>query len=169
VYLLAASADGDQKATFRIGNNPVDLTIQHWGGYIGQWDNRLWKMVEMPLPPEPATGDTSVAAQRAARIRAYVKEHGPIMLPEYVGLTPGYIKRAPVAWFASHRHTAEGANEPYAYAYLFAYSIDVPANARTLTLPNNDKIRILAVIVADEGGQVRPVQPLYDTLERAER
>jgi len=164
LYLLAASADGDQKATFRIGDKSVDLTIQAWDGYIGQWDNRLWKMVEMPLPPEPAPGDTSAAAQRAARVRAYVKEHGPIMMPEYVGLTPGYIKRAPVAWFASHRHTAEGVNEPYAYAYLFTYAIDVPANARTLTLPDNDKIRVLAVSVAAQAGQVRPAQPLYDTL-----
>ncbi len=89
---------------------------------------------------------------------------------EYTGhLTPGFIKRAPVAWFASHRHTADGANEPYAYSYLFAHSIDVPANARTLKLPDNDKIRILAVTAADEAGQVRPAQPLYDTLERAER
>ena len=41
LYLLAA-ADGDQKATFRIGDTPVELTIQDWGGYIGQWDNRIW-------------------------------------------------------------------------------------------------------------------------------
>ena len=88
---------------------------------------------------------------------------------EYKGLTPGFIKRSPVAWFASHRHTADGANEPYAYSYLFAYFFDVPANAKTLTLPDNDKIRILAVTVADESGQVRPAQALYDTLERAER
>jgi len=91
------------------------------------------------------------------------------MTPEYAGLQPGFIKRPPVAWFASHRHTADGANEPYAYSYLFAYSTDVPANAKTLTLPDNDKIRILAVTVANESGQVRPAQPLYDTLERAER
>ena len=88
---------------------------------------------------------------------------------EYTGLTPGFIKRAPVAWFASHRHTADGANEIYSYSYLFAYVIDVPANAQTLTLPENDKIRILAVTVSDEGAPLRPAQPLYDTLERAAR
>jgi alpha-mannosidase len=164
LHILAASADGDQKATFRIDDKPVDLTIQNWGGYIGQWDNRLWKMVEMLLPPEPSPGDTSVEARRAARIRARVKEHGPIMVPEYVGLTPGYIKRSPVAWFASHRHAADGTNEPYSYSYLFAYSIGLPANAKTLTLPANDKIRILAITVADQPGEVHSVQPLVDTL-----
>jgi len=88
---------------------------------------------------------------------------------EYTGLTPGFVKSAPVAWFASHRHAADGANEPYAYSYLFAYTMDVPANAKTLTLPNNDQVRILAVTAADEGGQVVPAQPLFDTLERAPR
>jgi alpha-mannosidase len=83
---------------------------------------------------------------------------------EYTGLTPGFIKRAPVAWFASHHHTAEGENEPYSYSYLFAYSMDIPANATTLTLPGNDKIRILAITAAEESAEVRPAQPLYDTL-----
>ena len=82
------------------------------------------------------------------------------------GITPGFIKRAPIAWFASHRHTAEGVNEPYSYSYLFVYTIDLPANARTLTLPNNDRIRILAITLANQGGRVHPAQPLYDTLDR---
>jgi alpha-mannosidase len=85
---------------------------------------------------------------------------------EYTGLKPGYIKQAPVAWFASHRHTANGENEPYAYSYLFAYALDVPAGAKTLVLPVNDKIRVLAVSAAWENGRVDPAQPLYDTLER---
>ncbi len=78
-------------------------------------------------------------------------------------ITPGFIKRAPVAWFASHRHGADGANEPYAYSYLFAYTIDLPAGAKALALPNNERIRILAITVANEVGEVRPAQPLYDT------
>ena len=30
VYLLAASAQGDQRATFRVGDQATDLTIQQW-------------------------------------------------------------------------------------------------------------------------------------------
>jgi len=170
LYILAASADGDRKATFRMGSQPVELTVQDWEGYIGQWDNRTWnlKRVEVPVPPEPEPSDKSPGARRARRMRAYVKEHGPIIRtePEYTGLMPGFIKRAPVAWFASHRHSAEGANEAYSYCYLFAYSIEVPPDASALTLPDDDKIRILALTVAAEDDQVRPAQPLYDTLER---
>jgi len=140
LYLLAASADGDQRASFRIGENQTELTIQDWSGHIGQWDDRTWS--------KPPDGDS----------------YG-----DYAGLTPGFIKRAPVAWFASHRHTPEGANEAYAYSYLFVYSIDVPAGAKTVLLPDNDKIRILAMTVADEDGDLRPAQPLYDVLPPQKR
>jgi alpha-mannosidase len=67
-----------------------------------------------------------------------------------------------VAWFASHRHSVAGENEPYAYSYLFAYTIDIPANATALTLPNDEKVLILAVTVAKESEAVRPAQPLVD-------
>jgi alpha-mannosidase len=150
VYVLAASADGDQKATFRVGEKAVDATIQDWGGFIGQWDDRIWQSKEVPVPPR-------AGAPAGTRTDPY---------GEMTGLKPGFIKRAQVAWFASHRHTADGANEPYAYSYLFAYPLDVPAGATTLTLPDNQKIRILAISVAQEGAAAKPAQPLYDTLER---
>lgn len=155
LYLLAASADGDQKATFRVGSKSVDLTIQDWGGFIGQWDIRTWNQREEAMPPRPGARTGAPPRKRTVL--------------EYTGLAPGFIKRAPVAWFASHWHTSDGANEPYSYSYLFAYAIDLPAGARSLTLPANDKIRILAVSVAAGAGEVHPAQPLYDTIDRASR
>jgi len=152
LYLLAASAEGDQKATFGAGENRVDLTIQDWGGFIGQWDTRMWNKKEEILPPRPGSPPGASSRKRTVL--------------EYTGLTPGFIKRAPVAWFASHHHTADGANEPYSYSYLFAYPIDLPSGATMLTLPDNDKIRILAITGAQKSGQLRPAHPLYDTLER---
>ncbi len=152
VHLLAASADRDQTVPFLIGSETVELTIQDWSGFIGQWDDRTWNKKQEQLPPRPGA-----PANAPPRVRAML---------EYTGMKPGFIKRAPVAWFASHRHNTEGANEPYVYSYLFAYAIDIPAGARTLTLPDNDKIRILAVTASDEASEVRPAQPLYDTLER---
>ncbi|MDR3742422.1 MAG: glycoside hydrolase family 38 C-terminal domain-containing protein, partial [Terracidiphilus sp.] len=43
VYILAASTDGDQTASFHLGARPVSLNIQDWSGFIGQWDTRIWK------------------------------------------------------------------------------------------------------------------------------
>jgi alpha-mannosidase len=140
IYLLMAAAHGDQRATFLLGERPIDLLVQDWGGYVGQWNNRMWKS---------ALGNQA---------------RGAIGM-EYAGLIPGYIKRTPVAWFASHRHTAEGENEAYAYSYLFGYALDLPAKAKTVTLPNNSKIRVLSMTVSDEAAQLSPAQPLYDVLE----
>jgi len=162
LYIVAASADGDQTATFRAGDKSFDLLIQSWGGFIGQWDDRQWKTKEVVIPPRtPPPGTPPDIAAQLQRPRTRTDPYG-----EMVGIKPGFIKRASLAWFASHRHTADGANEYYAYSYLFAYVIDLPTAAKTITLPNNDKIRIMAVTVANESGRVHPSQPLYDTLER---
>jgi alpha-mannosidase len=155
VYILAASSDGDQRATFRAGDTPVELTIEDWGGFIGQWDDRVWSRRQEPVPPRPDA--PAPPPGTPPRMRTVM---------EYAGLTPGFIKRAPVAWFASHHHNTDGTNAPYAYSYLFAYAIDLPAGAGTLTLPSNDKVLILAITVANEAPSLWPARPLYDTLER---
>ncbi|HEY6293616.1 MAG TPA: glycoside hydrolase family 38 C-terminal domain-containing protein [Terriglobia bacterium] len=147
VYVLAASADGDQKAAFEIGSTTVDLNIQDWGGFIGQWDDRQWIAKDISIPgPKPRTEHDDYA--------------------EMTGIKPGYIKRANLAWYCDHHHDAKGENVPYAYSYLFAYSLGLPDGAKTIRLPDNDKIRVLAISVADENPEVKPAQPLYDTLSR---
>jgi alpha-mannosidase len=155
LYLLAAAAGGDQTETFRVGDKPVELTIQEWTGKIGQWDDRSWTTRQEPIPSRP--GSPSSMPGAPPRLRTVMEFSGKI--------TPGFIKRDNVAWFASHIHDAGGNFEPYSYSYLFAYPIDLPPNATTLTLPDNPRIRILAITVANESSQIKPAQPLYDTLE----
>src|SRR6185369_7993774 len=162
LYVLAASAGGDQNVTFRAGGESVNFTIQDWSGFVGQWDNREWKETEVKLPPR--TPPAEVPADIAALLQRSLTRRDPY--GQMLGITPGFIKRAPIAWFASHRHTPAGTNEAYAYSYLFAYEIDVPAGAKTLTLPNNDNVRILAITASNEVARVKPAHPLYDTLER---
>ena len=66
---------------------------------------------------------------------------------------------------ASHQHTAKGLNQPYAYSYVFAYAMDLPKGTTSLTLPTNDKVRVLAVSVARTAPDVNPAQPLFDKLK----
>lgn len=173
VYLLAASADGDQKATFKAGDRATTLIIQDWGGFIGQWDTRLWK----PEPDTVTVHGREVALRKDWAVSAnqatwpdlkYIgsPSWAPRYPEDYVSLEPGYIKRAALAWYCNHQHTPEGLNQPYSFSYLFGYSMELPKQATTLTLPENDKIRILAVSVALVEPEAFPAQPLYDTLER---
>ena len=178
VYLLAASADGDQAAVFQAGARPAQFTIENWGGFIGQWDTRLWSVAPNTVPDEDDPShqvslrkDWAVSANHATWNDATYRGSpwwSPRYPEDYIGLAHGYIKPAALAWFASHHHTAAGLNEPYQYSYLFAYSMELPPQARTLTLPKNGNIRILAVSVARENPEVEPAQPLYDTLQRTD-
>ncbi|MFL6438973.1 MAG: alpha-mannosidase [Terriglobales bacterium] len=153
VYLLAAAANGDHKATFKIGDKSLDLNVQDWTGFVGQWDDRIWKATEESSSPRQG------AAPLPNRPRVFVNPYG-----EMVGIRPGFIKRAEIAWFSDHRHDDAARNEAYAYSYLFAYAVDVPEGAKTLTLPRNHNIRILAATAANENAQAWPAQPLYDEL-----
>jgi alpha-mannosidase len=160
IYLLAASEGGDQEAEFRVGSSATKVNVQDWSGFIGQWDTRIWKTEDHR--------DWAISAHHPAWPGDFKARETAVPSPrypdDYAGLREGYVKPADVAWYASHYHTADGLNEPYRYSYLFAYAMDVPANAKTLTLPNNDKVRVLAVSVANENPTVMPAQPLSDTL-----
>ncbi|HEX4664434.1 MAG TPA: glycoside hydrolase family 38 C-terminal domain-containing protein [Terriglobales bacterium] len=153
VYLLAAAANGDHKATFKIGDKSLDLNVQDWTGFVGQWDDRIWKATEESSSPRQG------AAPLPNRPRVFVNPYG-----EMVGIRPGFIKRADIAWFSDHRHDDAARNEAYAYSYLFAYGVDVPEGVKTLTLPRNHNIRILAATAANENAQAWPAQLLYDEL-----
>jgi len=137
LYLLAASTSGDTTGKFTIGTFSATLRIQDWTNYIGSWDNRVFE--------------------------GEVKELTYSVDNPLKRIDPGYIKRAPVAWYCDHRRTENGADMIYSYCYLFKYALPVPPGAKTLTLPDNTKIRILAITAAnDPAADIHPASPLYD-------
>ena len=139
VYLLAASAAADAPVPFKVGDQSTTVDVQDWGGYIGQWDKRLWK------------GQVSELTYNWSN--------------RLDGLIPGFIKRADVAWHADHVHNPQSGNEIYSYCYLFKYALDVPPGATTLTLPDDPRVHLFAVTAATGAHDgLTPVQPLYDTL-----
>ena len=152
VYVLANAVNGDQDAAFKVGVQEHQLKVEDWGGYIGQWDNRQWKSKQEMIPASPGQPAHTEVDQYS----------------EMTGIQPGFIKRAALAWYCDHHHDGAGKNVAYSYSYLFAYPIDLPRGAKTITLPSNKNVRILAISVAEENPQVSPVQPLYDTLGRQE-
>ncbi len=137
IYLLAMSVNGDTDGTFKIDDRATKLHVEDWSGFIGQWDNRVFK-------EEPSALNYSVNSPL---------DH----------LDAGFIKRAPLAWYCSHRHQPDGKDEVYTYSYLFKYRLDAQPGAKKLTLPNNSQIRVVAIsLVQDENDSTVAALPLYD-------
>lgn len=80
------------------------------------------------------------------------------------GIEAPFSKQDNIAWFASHVHQAyPSKNVAYQYCYMYKYEIRLPKGAKSIKLPNNDHIKILAMTVAKgTGEEVIPLQPLYD-------
>ncbi|MGD1147990.1 MAG: glycoside hydrolase family 38 C-terminal domain-containing protein [Thermoanaerobaculaceae bacterium] len=78
-------------------------------------------------------------------------------------IAPAYAKNVPVAWVGTHRHDARGANEAYVFTHLFRLRLDLAKGARTLTLPDDEHIRILAITAArNDSDAVVAAQPFTD-------
>ena len=139
VELLAAATEDVPRAVFTVGRLKQRRSVQAWTGFVGQWDDRLW---DRELPEVDYKGEGRV-----------------------VGFAPGFVKRDPIAWFATHRHHPRAGNEAYRFSYLFRYSLDVPPGATTLTLPDDPRVKLFAATVVRGGGDaVRPATPLHDDL-----
>lgn len=78
-------------------------------------------------------------------------------------IAPAYAKNVPVAWVGTHRHDARGENEAYVLTHIFRLRLDLPPGARTLTLPDDEHLRILAITAArNDNDAVVATQPFAD-------
>lgn len=75
-----------------------------------------------------------------------------------------FAKKDNIAWFASHIHIGyPSRNDAYHYCYIYKYGIDIPAGAKQIVLPDNKRIKVYAITVAEDNRpNVQPLQPLYD-------
>ena len=75
-----------------------------------------------------------------------------------------FLKEDNIAWFASHWHFGYPTrNVPYDYSYIYKYEISLPAQAGSITLPDNAKIKIFAITAAKkESDDIQALQPLTD-------
>jgi len=137
LYVLLMSMGGDMDAEFLVGAKTNRVRVQEGSGFIGQWDNRDFEGQVAPV---------------SMSITNPVKS-----------ITPGFIQRAPLAWFCSHRHGFHGEDRPYEFSYLFKLALDCPAETKTLRLPDQPGIRVLAMTLADDPNDLtRPMSQLYD-------
>ncbi|MGD1916782.1 MAG: glycoside hydrolase family 38 C-terminal domain-containing protein [Phycisphaerales bacterium] len=143
LYLLVASSDGDVHGAVLVDGARAQISAQAWDGYVGQWDRREWP------------GDITDPRYPWGR-------------SDMIGLTPGYVKPDEIAWYASHHHVPDDAgtrDEIYRYCYLFVQKIDLPRGARSVTLPDDPRIKVFAATAAQAGQAAEPARELFDTLE----
>ena len=142
-YMLAASSAEDARVTFTVDGKPVTRTIEGWTGFVGQWDNRIWD--------------------------GYVKKETDYTWDAilYEGLTPGFVRKGTVAWHTTHRHLANGEDDPYAFGYLYRIALELPRGAKSVTLPDAPGIMVLAATAAwNENDASNPAAELHDMLDR---
>ena len=72
----------------------------------------------------------------------------------------GFVKREEIAWVGTHRHGPNG-NQPYIASYIFVYAIDLPAGVREIRLPDDNRIRIMAITAGREPFHLWPAAALY--------
>jgi alpha-mannosidase len=168
LYILASAVGGDVPATIGIGAAGASasgaagakIVIREWEGAIGQWDSRLKSPAALREPFVPASprGTPSQDEIREGLVVQWDAATGEVHGIDQI--RRAFVKRDEIAWIGTHRHTPDG-NQPYVASYLFAYAIDLPAGTRTVTLPNSDRLRILAITAVHEPPRARPAMPLY--------
>jgi alpha-mannosidase len=140
VHLLVAATSADVKAKFLAGGQSVAVEVPRWTGYVGSWDNRIFK--------------------------DEVDEKSYSINNDLERIAPAFMRGGRPAWWASHRH-AKGQDDVYAYCYLYAIAVDVPTGASALTLPKDPRVKVFAVSAATlDNASVRPLQPLFPDLVR---
>ncbi len=158
VYILAAAVGGDVPLTIGV-SKPL---IREWQGPVGQWWSRLKEpsaLREPFVPQRAGQGGTPTQQEiQADLVVSWNPQTGEVSGIE--NIRPGFVKRDEIGWIGTHRHAPNG-NQIYVASYLFMYPIDLPPGARSLVLPVNDRVRIMAITAVREPAPVRPATLLY--------
>jgi alpha-mannosidase len=166
LYVIASAVGGDAPATFTFSPSPGSgssrtISVREWQGPIGQWDSRLKEprlLREVFVPPMTRGRAWTADAIQNDLVVQFDPVTGAVTGMDQI--RRGFVKRDEIAWVGSHRHSADG-DQPYIASYLFVYPIDLPAGARAVALPHDNRLRILALTAVNEPARVTPASPLY--------
>jgi alpha-mannosidase len=159
VYVIAAAV-GSDVSTEIAGQR---LTIREWQGPVGQWDSRLKEPRQLrEVSVAPMTSGQSWTAKAIDQDLVVQYDAADGVVNGIDQIRRGFVKREEIAWVGTHRHDPSE-NQPYIGSYLFVYSIDLPAGTRHLQLPNDNRIRIMAVTAARAPFHLWPAAPLYSS------
>jgi alpha-mannosidase len=157
VYVIAAAVGADINTEI----NGQRVTIREWQGPVGQWDSRLKEPRQLrEVSVAPMTRGQSWTADAIDQDLVVKYDVGSGSFSGIDQIRRGFVKREEIAWVGTHRHSQSG-NQPYIASYLFVYAIDLPAGTRDLSLPNESRIRIMAITAARAPSHLWPALTLY--------
>ena len=139
-HLFVLAAGVGRTARFLVGDKAERRNIGASRGFIGQWDNRVWK------------GNVDGVAYS--------------WTPTMDGLIPAFLNSDPLAFVATHLKGPKG-DLIYEYGYLFAYQFDIPAGTSSFTLPNDPSVLVYAASATGDDAPLAtlatPTSERFDT------
>jgi len=139
VHLLVAATEGDLRAAFDAGT-PVTATVPNWLGFVGSWDDRVFK------------GEVSELTYSVDN--------------DLERIAPAFLREGRPAWWASHHH-AKGQDAIYEYGVLYALTVPVAPGAGRLTLPRDPRVKVFAATAtAVDNAGAASLTPLLPDLAR---
>ncbi len=87
---------------------------------------------------------------------------GEDLAAEAADVVPAYVTDADLGWVVTHRLDRDGAPESYTYTHFYRVTIPVGKDARSITLPDDPAIVVLAATEVDARPAVRALTPLVD-------
>ncbi|MHA1148171.1 MAG: alpha-mannosidase [Promethearchaeota archaeon] len=111
--------------------------------FLGQWDKRIWKK----------------------KPKRHLKEKRDYFwINKCIGVEPGYITRARLEWFATHTYKA-GKIQAYRFGYLYTIKLNIPKDAKSLILPDDFRIYIMAMTASQQKVNIQNNQILNDKFD----
>ncbi|MEZ4386081.1 MAG: glycoside hydrolase family 38 C-terminal domain-containing protein [Candidatus Krumholzibacteriia bacterium] len=138
LQLIACAVDGPREVAFQTdrGDDPP-VWFPDGREFFGQWDSRL-------------VGED------------VVHDAGQV--------TPAYVTEGDLGWIVTHRHEADGTVAPYVFTHFYRIDVDLQLPlrqpARTVTLPDDPAVVILAASVVAGGDEITPICDLVDRPRR---
>jgi alpha-mannosidase len=163
VYVLAAAVGADVPTSIGLGAVSRSVTVREWQGPVGQWWSRLKDIApalrEPFVPASAGRGGTPSQQEVQAGLEVqWDPRTGTVSGIDRIH--PAFVKRDEIAWIGSHRHDPNG-DEPYVSSYVFAYGFDLPAGTREIRMPNDSRLRILAITATNDPVGLVPAGALY--------
>ncbi len=60
-----------------------------------------------------------------------------------------FLRDARIGYIGTHTHSVNEMNRPYEFSYMYLMTLDIPQGARTVKLPDNKKVMVYAMTVAE--------------------